>query len=130
MEQYHIIDNWKDSGLKIGFFGIAEEDWLGLLTAANTEKVLYEDFISCSEKLCKFLKQEKGCDLVVALTHMTLPNDQLLAASVPSIDIILGGHDHMYVSEVNKETGVFIIKSGTDFEEFSDINIQFGIQNE
>jgi hypothetical protein len=29
----------------------------------------------------------------------------------------------MYVTEVNSETGVFIIKSGTDFEEFSDISI-------
>jgi hypothetical protein len=45
MEQYHIIDNWKNSGLKLGFFGLAEEDWIGLLTAANTEKVLYEDFV-------------------------------------------------------------------------------------
>jgi 5'-nucleotidase len=60
---------------------------------------------------------------VIALTHMTLPNDQHLAANSPGIDIILGGHDHMYVSEVDDQTGVFIVKSGTDFEEFSDINI-------
>ena len=58
MEQHHIIENWKDTGLKIGFFGLAEEDWIGLLTAANTEKVLYEDFIDCSERMCQYLKRE------------------------------------------------------------------------
>ena len=40
--------------------------------------------------------------------------------------MILGGHDHLYCTEVDKETGVVLVKSGSDFEEFSDIKVVFG----
>ena len=61
---------------------------------------------------------------------MRLPRDRILAASVPEIDILLGGHDHMYAVELIKDTGVFIVKSGTDFEDFSDIRLEFGSPDE
>ncbi len=35
-----------------------------------------------------------GADIVIALTHMRSHNDRKLAASVPEIDLVLGGHDH------------------------------------
>jgi 5'-nucleotidase len=38
----------------------------------------------------------EGCEYVIALTHMRTPNDIRLAESVPEIDLILGGHDHVY----------------------------------
>lgn len=38
----------------------------------------------------------KGCDYVIALTHMRTPNDIRLAENVDEIDLILGGHDHVY----------------------------------
>jgi 5'-nucleotidase len=41
-----------------------------------------------------FLSQ--GCDIIVALTHMRFPNDIRLAENTKGIDLILGGHDHVY----------------------------------
>ena len=58
---------------------------------------------------------------------MRVPNDRHLAESVDEIDFVLGGHDHSYVAEVCKKTGVIVVKSGTDFEEFSDIKVEFGV---
>ena len=37
-----------------------------------------------------------GCHAVIALTHMRTPNDVRLAEEVDEIDLILGGHDHVY----------------------------------
>ena len=70
---------------------------------------------------------------------MRLPGDTEFAAECPGIDIVLGGHDHFYkltavtqqiregdwksFSQQNKT--VPLIKSGTDFLEFSEINITF-----
>jgi len=54
---------------------------------------------------------------------MRAPKDRILANQVPGIDFVLGGHDHSYITEVDQKTGVFVIKSGTDFEEFSDCAI-------
>jgi len=63
------------------------------------------------------LKDDHCCDLVIANSHMRNVNDRKMAASneVSVVDMIFGGHDHAYLSELNQETGVYITKSGTDF---------------
>lgn len=54
---------------------------------------------------------------------MRTPNDIKLAENCDDIDIILGGHDHIY--EIKQVNGKYIIKSGTDFRQFSKITINF-----
>jgi 5'-nucleotidase len=34
--------------------------------------------------------QDQGADIVIAMTHMRIPNDRVLAAEVPEIDLVLG----------------------------------------
>ena len=92
-----------------------------------TEKFVYADYIHTAKEMSTWLRTKQNCDLVIALTHMRVPNDRLLAESVSEIDFILGGHDHMYIAEVCEKTGVVVIKSGTDFEEFSDIRVELEI---
>ena len=46
------------------------------------------------------------------------------------VDFVLGGHDHSYVAEVCESTGVILVKSGTDFEEFSDIQVELGVSEQ
>lgn len=54
---------------------------------------------------------------------MRTPNDIKLAENCNDVDIILGGHDHVYeIKQINKK---YIIKSGTDFRQFSKITINF-----
>lgn len=60
---------------------------------------------------------------MIALTHMRTPNDIRLAENCEDIDIILGGHDHVY--EIKNINNKYIIKSGTDFRQFSKITISF-----
>lgn len=35
--------------------------------------------------------QSEGAEVVIALTHMRLPNDLRLAENIPGIDLVLGG---------------------------------------
>ena len=45
---------------------------------------------------------------MVALTHMRNPNDVKLAENVDEIDLILGGHDHIYeVKQVSECRQIF-----------------------
>lgn len=46
------------------------------------------------------------------------------------VDMIFGGHDHTYFRELNEDTGVYVIKSGSDFEDFSNIIALFGVTPE
>lgn len=54
---------------------------------------------------------------------MRTPNDIKLAENTEDIDLILGGHDHVY--EIKVVNGKHIIKSGTDFRQFSKITVNF-----
>ena len=55
---------------------------------------------------------------------MMTENDRKLAQSGKGfIDLILGGHEHHSVFERATEKRVCLIKSGSDFHEFSDITV-------
>jgi 5'-nucleotidase len=84
------------------------------------EELIVTDFIEAAKEMVKLLKSQ-GCTYIIALTHMRLPNDRVLAKNCPGIDLILGGHDHSNACEMIN--GITIIKSGSDFEEFSDIKV-------
>lgn len=110
--------------MKVGFFGVAEREWLGQFSSMITDKFTYRDYITTARELSAFLRKEQKCDFIIALTHMRVPNDRLLAENVQDVDLCLGGHDHSYIAELCDRTGVVIVKSGTDFEEFSDITVE------
>ncbi|UYV70694.1 hypothetical protein LAZ67_8000291 [Cordylochernes scorpioides] len=115
-------------GRKFGLVGLVEEEWLATLATIEPDDVTYLDFVAEGRRLARFLKdkptvlQEK-VDYVIALTHMRTPNDSRLAANVDEIDLILGGHDHDY--EIKKVNDKLIVKSGTDFRQFSRITLDF-----
>lgn len=54
---------------------------------------------------------------------MRTPNDIKLAENCNEIDLILGGHDHVF--EIKHINNKYIIKSGTDFRQFSKITVNF-----
>lgn len=89
-------------GWKIGFIGIAEKDWIVTLSEFDPEDIEFMDANIVGEEYGKMLSRNSidietthGCDLVIALTHMRVVNDCLFAGETSSIDLILGGHDHV-----------------------------------
>ncbi|CAL8082685.1 unnamed protein product [Calicophoron daubneyi] len=135
---YHIVE--KD-GLTIGIIGLVEKEWVATLSCMDTSDVYVEDVCECGRRMARMLKQtgedgRKPCDLVIALTHMRWPNDRKLGATVPEIDMVLGGHDHEYGLEWlddNSDSGAHrnhtrpILKSGTDFRTFSHIKLTYDV---
>ncbi|KAJ3649295.1 hypothetical protein Zmor_021046 [Zophobas morio] len=119
----HVV-HW--AGHRIGLLGLVEKEWLDTLATINPEMVTFLDFVEAGQKLAAQLKQE-GCDYVIALTHMRTPNDIKLAENSEDIDLILGGHDHVY--EIKEVNGKYVIKSGTDFRQFSKITVNFDKPN-
>lgn len=75
--------------------GLVEKEWLETLSCVNLSEVSYLDFVEEGRRIAQDLKAQ-GADVVVALTHMRVPNDKRLAEEVAEIDLILGGHDHHY----------------------------------
>ena len=67
------------------------------------------------------LREKDGVDYVVAVTHMRQPNDIKLAEADTGVDLVLGGHDHFYA--VTEHGNCTVVKSGTDFREFSIVEV-------
>ena len=45
--------------LKIGFFGVAEEEWLGQLSSDITEKFIYRDYIETAREMSAWLREKE-----------------------------------------------------------------------
>lgn len=95
----------KFSGKKVGFFGL-NLDPTGIIGESNARGLKHKDIISTADSMARLLR-DKGCDLVVAVTHIgytddtgkSLVTDPELAAKTRGIDIIIGGHSHSVVTE-------------------------------
>jgi len=69
-----------------------------------------------------WIKKESP-DLVVALTHLNIAEDRALAAALPQLDAIFGGHDHdQMLEDVN---GIPIIKHDSDAKTIG--HVQFNL---
>lgn len=73
-------------------------------------------------KIVTSLGNEKGCNYVVALTHMRNVNDKRYAKASIGVDLILGGHDHIYWIEQRWDN--LLLKSGSNYRCLSEIKIE------
>jgi 5'-nucleotidase len=61
------------------------------------------DPVAVSEKMVRFLRKDKNCDLVICLSHLGITayktdiGDVELAEQVSGIDVIIGGHSHTFL---------------------------------
>ena len=113
-------------GRRVGIMGLVEYDWMATLATIDECDVDFEPFIACARRLSKFLREDEKCDCVIALTHMRVPNDELLARECGDVlDLILGGHDHHYAVKKIGEHGCYVVKSGTDFRDLTSLELTF-----
>ena len=87
-------------GEKVGIFGLTTAETVDL----SSPKVQFEDYIEEAEKMVAAF-EAKGINKIVAVTHIgyddsaDVDNDQVLAATVDGIDVIVGGHSHSQLSK-------------------------------
>ena len=78
-----VLDNSK---VRIGFFGVT-------IDSNPKDFVYYSDYLLESKAAVNTLKMA-GSDIIVGLTHLKLAQDIQVAEASPSIDFIMGGHEH------------------------------------
>ncbi|KAJ7090221.1 Metallo-dependent phosphatase-like protein [Mycena belliarum] len=153
----HEFRVFERAGLRIGLVGLVEKEWIATVATwpSNFE---YKDMKTVGLEISERLRRDHGCDLVIALTHCRVPNDiglakDLLAlspsaqanksiASSHGVDLILGGHDHLYYAsrgmsdwvdyDISQDVlgaeadhgDVLVCKSGTDFRDLSEITLE------
>lgn len=111
----------RKAGFKIGVFGVGV-DLQGLVPNENWKGLTYQDPIAAAQKQADALRKE-GCDVVICLSHLGYEyntnqvSDKVLAASTHGINVIIGGHTHTFLEDMqefkNKEgKAVFVNQVG------------------
>lgn len=93
----------KKGGLKIGVIGLLT-NIKSVVSAKSRDALEYKDPVAVTNELAKKLKEEDGCDLVIALSHLgysarnpKAASDINLAKNTRNVDIIVGGHSHTFL---------------------------------
>lgn len=118
VKPYTII---KKAGFKIGIFGLGV-NLQGLVPSERWKGLKYQDPVLTAQKQANVLRKD-GCDVVICLSHLGYEykteqvSDKVLAASTSGIDVIIGGHTHTFLEELqefkNKEgKSVFVNQVG------------------
>ncbi len=96
-------------GIRVAFFGLVTPETHTLSKGAGNLKFL--DSIQAAKDVVARARRAKA-DLIVALTHQDMADDKQLAAVIPEIDLILGGHEHVPLDARVGRT--LILKTGAD----------------
>lgn len=90
VEPYAII---RKAGKKIGVIGLLT-DIMRVVDKDIAAEFKFMDPVDVANRYADYLRNVKGCDLVICLSHMGYEEDKEVAASLRNVDVIVGGHSH------------------------------------
>lgn len=79
------VDNGQNAPLQVGMFGL-------MIDKNQPDYVSYTDVMEATQAQIDALAGQ--VDVLIAVTHLQLPEDRVLAQTFPEIDLIVGGHEH------------------------------------
>jgi 5'-nucleotidase/UDP-sugar diphosphatase len=91
-------------GQKIGLISALATDTPE--TASPSKSVIFQDEIEALTADAEALKAE-GVDKILALTHVGYLKDQDIAAKVPGVDAVIGGHSHTLLGDMEGALGKY-----------------------
>jgi len=130
VRDYIIIER---NGLRIGLFGIMGKD--ASIDTPFAKPVTFADPITESKRIVDILRNKEKVDIVICLSHSgtsadkSRSEDEILAAAVPQIDIIISGHTHTVLKEPIIIGKTIIVSSGSYGEYLGKLAIRYEKQN-
>jgi 5'-nucleotidase/UDP-sugar diphosphatase len=95
---------------RIGILGLTYPD-TPVITRAGVVAGL--EFRGSVETVGRYLPElEQQADLVIVLSHLGYDGDRLLARAVDGIDVIVGGHSHVFLERPDRVNGTLIVQAG------------------
>ena len=99
----------KRGGMRIGIFGMLT-DITKVVDRTIADRLPKLDDVETADRWASYLKNEKKCDIVIALTHLGLENedfmDQDLVRATRNIDLVVGGHSHTFIKDIVYENNI------------------------
>jgi len=89
----------KKAGMKIGIIGLLT-DVSSVVAVDIARNLTYLDPVVVVNSYAEYLKKEKGCDMVIVLSHLGYREDRDVAAATRNVDLFIGGHSHTELNEI------------------------------
>jgi 5'-nucleotidase len=106
-------------GIKVGFLGLLTPDTKNSSKAGAD--VAFLDPARTAARLAPQMRA-RGARVIIAITHLTMSQDQRLARSA-AIDLIIGGHEHSVLQSLVGRTPIF--KMGSDARNLGRVDLKF-----
>jgi len=97
--------------LRIAVIGVLTEKTPAMTTKSATDGVTFFPITQTLKTLVSEVSNES--DIVIALTHAGIKQDELVSNTVQGIDLIIGGHSHTKLTKAREVNGVRIIQAGS-----------------
>lgn len=98
------------NGIKVGMFGLEGANSYGYCKNSDLTRL---ECAPVANVYAKFLKEEKGCDIVICISHCGDSEDVAIAeASEGYLDVIQSAHSHTLYAEPINVNGVIITSTG------------------
>ncbi len=99
-------------GARVGIVGATTPGTMDFQYPRGMGGYRVTDPVEAVRRYVEVLRQEERVDVVIALTHLGVRGDRQLAAEVPGIDVILGGHSHSRLEEQVWVNGTLVMQCG------------------
>ncbi len=99
-------------GVRVAIFGLTTTGTVPIEFPRTLQGIRFADPIETARVLAPRLREQERADVVIALTHLGYKVDQELA-TVPGIDVILGGHSHTRLEKQVWVNGTLIQQTGS-----------------
>ena len=97
-------------GVRVGVFGLTTLESVTLNWPDSLKDIVVEDPIATARSVVPQVRAVS--DVVVALTHLGINEDRVLAKEVPGIDFIVGAHSHSLIVDWLWEGDTLITQAG------------------
>ena len=118
VKPYHVFVK---NGWRIGVFGLMGID--AAEVAPFAKPVTFSDPIAAAKKIVKTLKNDEQVDVIICASHGGVRmnsrrewegEDVQLAAEVPEIDVVVGGHSHTFLNEPIIVNNTPVLQAGAE----------------
>jgi len=109
-------------GVRVGVIGITTPELERLVSAETWSRVVLLDEVEVVQEWMERLDPET--DLLVLLSHSGLETDRYLAAKLPGLDLIVGGHSHDALTQPEQVGDTWIAQAGSYARSVGRLDIQ------
>ena len=111
-------------GIRVGIFSVTDPSFFARIDSSVSKNYKIKDpKITALEAISRL--KEKGCDLVIAISHMGWEKSVRFASDVPGIDIVVNGHRGHEGTFQQHAGSTLIVDTGIHRISFTEIEARF-----